>query len=143
MISFFPTSVLNEIRNSTFGRIEFWVSSAGFDIVRPFIENHTCEVLLHNQQYYIIVHNDIEDEFDTNLLAELHDITFGKLPGLRIHQTDGLGVSSFALKYHDKKHCEQEYFSEYGYSGLGEYQAEILADYFQALNEKECNISQS
>jgi hypothetical protein len=122
--SLFQPKDITPIREESFGRIEFEVLKEDFEIVRPFIENHNCEILLKKGRYYIIVHNEVDDLYNTNLIAELHDTTFGRLLDLSINEVGGLGVSNFPLKYRDKRHCEEPYFSIYGYSGIGIYEQE-------------------
>jgi hypothetical protein len=140
-LSLFQAKHITQVRNESFGRIEFKVSKDDFEIVRPFIENHNCEILLKKGKYYIIVHNEVDDWYNSNLIAELHDTTFGKLPNLSINEAGGLGVSNFPLKYRARRHCEEPYFEEYGYSRIGEYDQEKLHEYFmsQAEKEVECN----
>lgn len=137
----FQTKDITEIRNESFGRIEFEVAKSDFEIVRPFIEKHNSEILLKRGKYYIIVHNEVNDWYNSNLIAELHDTTFGKLPNLSINEAGGLGVSNFPLKYRTKRHCEEPYFEKYGYSRIGEYEQKKLKEYFEGLREKEAEIN--
>jgi hypothetical protein len=134
--SLFQPKHITEVRNESFGRIEFEVSKDDFEIVRPFIEKHNCEILQKKGKYYIIVHNEVDDWYNTNLIAELHDTTFGKLPNLSINEAGGLGVSNFPLRYRAKRYCEEPYFEEYGYSRIGTYEQKKLNEYFEELREK-------
>lgn len=136
MTTLFNKKLINEIRQSTFGRIEFRIPKKDLNIVLPFIEKYDCEILLTDGIYHIIVHNPINDHYNTNLLAELHDITFERLSNLSINESGGLGMSNITMKYQNVRHCDEPYFEQYGYENIGIYQQEKLDEYFSNLHEQ-------
>lgn len=78
----------------------------------------------------------MDDYFNSNLIAELHDITFEKLPNLTINEAGGMGISSFPLRYRARRHCEEPYFAEYGYDKIGIYEKERLDEYYTLKAQK-------
>jgi hypothetical protein len=134
---YFISNDIEEYEPDNYGYICFLVLDRTYQVVQNFVEKFSSNIKIVDGNYLITIRNSVDDWYNTNLLAELHDVTFNSFNELKVFEFGGLGMSSFPIKYREKRYCDENYFSKYGYEHIGKYEQEKLDDYFIEQNHKE------